>query len=489
MTSKLKTKRRPLLLVLLVATIVCCCFPAALARNRETPESIASDGAAITEVLPSETAAPTYTAQAPIATATIVVEQADPEAETPTAATATVTDAAIVVPTTETGASPANGTLTVHFIDVGQGDAILIQSPDGKNMLIDGGEKNSGVVAYLQSQGVVKLDVVAATHPHSDHIGGLPEVLKAFPVDTVVTNGQEHTTKTYEDFLDAIIAAQAEYVEVMAGDEIGLGMLSLQVLGPVTLTDSLNDGSLVLRLLYGEVAFLFTGDAEAKAESMILGAGRPVKANILKVGHHASNTSTTAAFLQAVQPDVAVYSSGVGNRYGHPHAQTIARLSAVAEVYGTDQHGTVVVTTDGVTYEVMAQKQSAAPVTLTAAPTASPTVLAASPTSAPIAAPTSAPAPAELTLDFLSVSSPVKAGSTASVRVKTAPGANCTITVYYKSGASSAAGLDPKTAGSNGEVSWSWKVGSKTSPGDWRIVVTASQGGRTVTRETTFTVN
>jgi beta-lactamase superfamily II metal-dependent hydrolase len=465
MKPKAKSKRRSILLTLLAGFLVCC--SGLFIASQVFPTTPIAEGQPTdTALLQTDTAEPTPTNEPPTATATaqsptattIVVEQATPEAEAPTPA-----------PTTTTDVSPATGTLTVHFIDVGQGDAILIQSPDGKNMLIDGGERNTGVVAYLAATGVSKLDIVAATHPHSDHIGGLVDVLKSIPVDKVVTNGQEHTSGLYESFLDEIIASQAEYVEVKAGDTIQLGMLTLEVLGPISLTSSLNNGSLVLRLVYGDIAFLFTGDAEAQAESRILSSGRSVQAQILKVGHHASNTSSTQAFVNAVSPEVAVYQAGVGNKYGHPHAEIIARLSAMAEVYGTDQHGTVIVTTDGMTYTVSTQKQASQP-----AP--APTVVQAE-------------APAQLSLEVLSHTSPISAGSTANLKIKTLPGAECTITVYYKSGASKASGLDPKTANANGEVSWSWKVGSNTSPGDWRIVVTASQGGKTAMKEIEFIVN
>jgi hypothetical protein len=145
---------------------------------------------------------------------------------------------------------------------------------------------------------------------------------------------------------------------------------------------------------------------------------------------------------------------------------------AVADVYGTDLNGTVIVTTDGVTYQVTSQKQASPRAPPTAVPTAAQAIVA----------------PAQLSLEVLSLTSPVSAGSNASIRVKTLPGANCTITVHYKSGPSSAAGLEPKAADANGEVSWRWKVGSRTSPGNWRIVVTASHDGKTVAQDTTFTV-
>ncbi|MBM2832717.1 MAG: beta-lactamase protein [Dehalococcoidia bacterium] len=251
------------------------------------------------------------------------------------------------------------GTLQVHFIDVGQGDSILIQAPDGKTMLIDGSEANSAALEYLKSKGINHLDLVVATHPHADHIGGLVQVLKAIPVAKVITSGQPTTTKTYENFLDAIAAAKAEYVEVKRGDTVRLGYLTFSVLHPISSEgDDLNNGSVVLHLEYGQVSFLFTGDAEKEAEgSVSVSSVSPVKAMILKVGHHGSRTASSRAFLALVEPEVAIYSAGKGNNYGHPHPEAIAALKAAgARIYGTDVNGTVIVTTDGKTYSVAAAR-------------------------------------------------------------------------------------------------------------------------------------
>jgi len=265
---------------------------------------------------------------------------------------------ATATPAAEPTAAPS-GSLQVHFIDVGQGDSILVVAPDGKTMLIDGGEADSGALQYLQKKGIKRLDVVVATHPHADHIGGLVQVLKAVPVARVVTNGQSHTTRTYEDFLDAIAAAKAEYVEVKRGDTVALGSLTFTVLNPTPgMGDDMNNNSVVLRLAFGKVSFLFEGDAQTDAEtSMSVSSFSPVQATILKVAHHGSRTSSSPAFLALVKPKVAIYSAGLGNSYGHPHPETIAALLAVgATIYGTDVNGTVIVTTDGITYKVEAAK-------------------------------------------------------------------------------------------------------------------------------------
>jgi len=364
--------------------------------------------------------------------------------------------------------TPSNS-LRVSFIDVGQGDAILILAPDGKIMLIDGGDTNTGIVQFLQRNNVQRIDLMVATHPHSDHIGGLVQVLTAIPVTKVITNGQMHTSSIYEHFLDAIAFAKAEYAEVQRGDIIALGNLSFSVLNPTTNTGDLNHNSLVLRLDYGEVSFLFTGDADKDAEASMISAGLPLQVTILKVGHHGSRYSSSPAFLAQVKPEVAIYSAGTGNLYGHPHPETLAALAAAgARVYGTDVNGTITVITDGISYEVVTGEGG--------------------PRAPPSTAPTTASTQGSLDLVITSVTSPVAPGGTATLVAQTMPGAACTITVYYKSGPSQASGLEPKTADSSGGVSWTWKVGSRTSLGTWRVVVTASANGQTITKEATFTV-
>ncbi len=254
--------------------------------------------------------------------------------------------------------SPTQGNLEVLFLDVGQGDSIVIQSPDGKTMLIDGGERSPGVVSYLNKASVKQIDIMVATHPHSDHIGGLVDVLQRFKVAEVWINGQPHTTKVFEDFLMAIDKSGAKYHEAKRGDVISLGSLQFKVLhpGPVLVQD-INGNSIVLRLAYGDISFLFVGDANFASESEMLAAKQDVKSTILKVGHHGSATSSSATFLKAVAPQLAVYSAGIGNSYGHPAPATIARLNqAGAKVYGTDVSGTIGVTTDGKTYEVKTQR-------------------------------------------------------------------------------------------------------------------------------------
>lgn len=373
--------------------------------------------------------------------------------------------------------TPPDGQLEVHFIDVGQGDATLLMAPD-VTVLVDAGDwRRSDVVPYLRAQGVEALDLVITTHPHADHIGQFDAVLEAFDVTEVWWSGATHTTRTFERAVAALEASDAAYEEPRAGDVTAVGPLGVEVVNPPADADlgDLHDSSLALRVTFGDVRFLFTGDAEAATERRMTTRHRDLlDADVYQVGHHGSSTSTTSSFLDAVSPGVAVYSARDGNSYGHPHDETVDRLVAAGvELYGTDVHGTVVVTTDGSTWSVVTARSGDATAT---APDPDP-----SPT-------TSAGSDGELAVEFTSVTSPVSPGSQATAVVATAPSAHCAITVTYRSGPSSAQGLDDRTAGGDGAVSWTWNVGTRTSAGDWPIDVTCSRDGRSAAARTHITV-
>lgn len=259
-----------------------------------------------------------------------------------------------------------DGTLSVHFIDVGQGDCSLIRC-GGTDILIDAGEREAGetVVQYLQQQGIRSLDYVIATHPHSDHIGGLPRVLQEIPAEHVLVSDIPEadlpTTASYERFLDAAEQASLTLETASPGDRYPLEQGAvLEILGPVgTDYDSLNNYSLVARLTYGETSFLFTGDMEEKAEKELLKAQVLSPVDVLKVGHHGSSTSTKKKFLEAVSPAMAVIECG-DNSYNHPNANTVKRLEGYTDrIYRTDLLGTIVMASDGRDIRVHWEKEAA----------------------------------------------------------------------------------------------------------------------------------
>jgi competence protein ComEC len=264
---------------------------------------------------------------------------------------------------------PQDGTLTVLFLDIGQGDSILVLSPGGHTMLIDGGnssrDANEVIIPTLHAHGYDRLDFLVATHPDQDHIGGLVTVLQEVPVSCAMLTGQEHTTQTYEAFLGEISrlknAGQLTPIQTRRGTSLDLdSALKVEVLAPgddVVETEDTNNASIVIRLTYGAVSFLFTGDAGEEEENWILDQGSDLRAQILKVSHHGSKTGTSDTLLNAVSPEVAVISVGENNRYGHPNSQVIERLARrKTEIYRTDQQGTITVTTDGSSYQVSTEK-------------------------------------------------------------------------------------------------------------------------------------
>lgn len=242
-------------------------------------------------------------------------------------------------------------TLEVHFIDVGQGDATLIKQ-GSHAMLIDGGnnDKGTAVQSYLQYQGVEELDYVIGTHPDSDHVGGLDVVMYKFPWNTVILPDLEKDTKTYQEVLQVIKDKGKKITYPQVGDTYTLGNAEFTVIAPAgeDYGDNWNDYSVGIILSFGDNRFVFTGDAEEDAEEDMLKEDIDLSADVLKAAHHGSDTANTMAFLKEVQPASVVISCGEGNSYGHPRAGAMNNFRSIgANVYRTDEQGTIVAVSDG----------------------------------------------------------------------------------------------------------------------------------------------
>jgi len=244
---------------------------------------------------------------------------------------------------------PDQNIVEVHFIDVGQGDSILIKSGE-LAMLIDAGEIKSGetVTNYLKNTGISKLEYLIGTHPHTDHIGGLSSIIQAFDIKTIIMPKVENTTKTFDELLDLIKEKGLKITSPVVGQEYTLDKATFKILAPAKKYKGINDNSVVIRLSHGENDFLFTGDIEKKAEKDILDNTKNLDAEVLKVAHHGSNSSSTSKFLKTVKPKYTVICVGEDNKYKHPHPETIKRIELVgALIYRTDLNGSIVFKSDG----------------------------------------------------------------------------------------------------------------------------------------------
>ncbi len=248
--------------------------------------------------------------------------------------------------------------LSVHYIDVGQGDAAVMRLPTGETVLIDAGtnESERALLAHLDNLGTETIDYAVFSHPHEDHIGGADKILDAYTVEHVILPNAQIASSSYDRMLAGISDSGATLHMATVGDTYSVGAATLTVLGPAqSAHENLNNASVLLRVDYGEISFLFTGDTEADAEGLLMQSTDPamLDADILKVAHHGSETSSSDVFLETVTPAVAVISCGAYNDYGHPHKATLDALSDIgATVFRTDKEGTVRVYTDGARYEV-----------------------------------------------------------------------------------------------------------------------------------------
>ena len=267
------------------------------------------------------------------------------------------------------GGRPADGTIVVTVLDIGQGDAILIQTGT-QNVLVDTGDldQRDKLRAALTQAGVQQIDKIILTHPHADHIGGMGMLLDAYAVGAVYDNGMPSGSKIYLGYMRQLREKNVPRQGLTAGDVLDLGGgARFEVLAPSKelvqkgtvkgYKHDPNNECVVGRLVFGSFTMLFTGDAEKKEEKDILAAGGNVQSMVLKAGHHGSKTSSTADFLRAVRPETALISCGSDNDYGHPHKETMKKYRALRlNIYATPQNGTITVTSDGSGYEVTTER-------------------------------------------------------------------------------------------------------------------------------------
>lgn len=244
----------------------------------------------------------------------------------------------------------SEGEMTVHFLDVGQGLSILVQS-EGENLIYDGGDRDASsfVVSYLKDQGVTTIDYLISSHYDSDHVSGLIGCLNAFQVENVICSDYEHDSKTYQSFVNAVNDRGIPMQHPDVGEEFAFGSGEFMILAPQTIekNDS-NSNSVAIKLINGNNSFIFTGDAENKSEAAMCQSGLDLSCDVLVPGHHGSATATSWDFLQETVPEYAVISCGRDNQYGHPHEETMEKLEVMdIQVFRTDIQGTVTVTSDG----------------------------------------------------------------------------------------------------------------------------------------------
>lgn len=256
---------------------------------------------------------------------------------------------------------PVTGTgiqseLSVLFIDVGQADSALIYLSTGETMLIDAGESSGAdaILEELDERRIMDIDILVATHPHADHIGGMLTLIEHYDIGQVLMPDMEAQSAVYKNLMNAINSRGIPVIEAYAGYEFSLGSARCTVVSPDADADKdANNESAVIFLDYYDSEFLFTGDMEKWAENEVLSAHYYVDADVLKVAHHGSSTGSSQAFLDAVTPEYAVISCGRDNEYGHPHRETLERLKAAgAQIYRTDEAGDILFLTDGQTLTV-----------------------------------------------------------------------------------------------------------------------------------------
>ena len=259
---------------------------------------------------------------------------------------------------------PVSGKLTIHFLDIGQGDAELIQLPGGETILIDSGDRGSPAVELLKKYGVKELDLIIATHPHADHIGEIRDIMREFKVKEIWDSGFNNNTRTQRDMLEEIANRNVKLSLVKQGDTRSFGDVLLEVLSPPSdLPKEANNASIVVRLTFGSKRFLFTGDSEIESwERMIATDREKLRADLLKAAHHGSSNGTTQEILDAVRPEIVTISCAAENSYHHPHPKVMRLLDERGDsikLFRTDLQGDITAVCDGKTIEMSAEKQVA----------------------------------------------------------------------------------------------------------------------------------
>ena len=351
-------------------------------------------------------------------------------------------------------------TLRVNYVDVGQGDSIFIQLPNKETMLIDAGEayEADNVINYLNSLDVKKIDYVVGTHPHTDHIGGLEEIVNTFDIGSIYMPKASSTSNTYLDLLTAIknkglkIKTAKSGVVVLDGDN-----LKLEFIAPNSDNYSeLNNYSAVLKLTYLNNTFLFMGDAETLSEDEITSE---IKADVIKVGHHGSDSSSGVEFVKRVSPQYAIIMVGEGNSYNHPYQSIIDRyLSVGAKVLRTDLDGNIICDSDGVDVTCSGDKDSNS----------------------------NSDSSSISNISLLSMTTPVNRGNEVTVSIKGKPNTTYDIDVIYSSGESRAKGLEDKTSDSEGNLSWTFKVSNNVKVGTYEVKITDGKDSASYSLEVTY---
>ena len=331
-------------IIAFVIFVVGCC----VAPQVETTTPEVTNPTDIT-ISSEATSAPTVDVTTEITTEPTTEPTTEATTEQTTEPTTAPTTEPTTAPTTEPTVAPENSTFEIHFIDVGQADAALVLC-DGKAMLIDGGnaEDSSLLYTYLKNHNISHLDYVIGTHAHEDHIGGLAGALNYASVGTAYCPATSYDTKAFGNFVKALDKHGVSITVPSTGDSFTLGSAACTILAVNTDSSDPNNTSIVLRIVYGDTSFLFTGDAERVVEQAILNRGTNINSTVLKVGHHGSESSTSYVWLREIMPQYAVISVGKDNSYGHPTEEVLSRLrDAEVKTFRTDLQGDIICISDG----------------------------------------------------------------------------------------------------------------------------------------------